>query len=128
MTGVRLPVFVYGTLRTGDVGFLALDLAERVDSLGMAAVAGTLIDLGDYPGAVVGSGGVITGELLMPRDDAVLALLDDYEMFDPLDPAGSEYVRRQIETLGTGLSVWIYVYNRDHGQAPVITSGDWASR
>ncbi|MFT3967596.1 MAG: gamma-glutamylcyclotransferase family protein [Sphingobium sp.] len=123
--GAPLPVFVYGTLRPGDVGFAEAGLAGRVDLLGPARVNGTLYDLGDYPGIVPGGSGVVMGELLLPRDGGVLPLLDEYEIYDPADPKGSEYQRLRVLTLDLSLSVWIYSYNRSVTGLPVISGGDW---
>ncbi len=124
----RTPVFVYGTLRPGQPGFDELKLANRVEHLGPAAVAGSLYDLGDYPGAVLRSAGVIVGELLRPLDDAVLPLLDEFELFDPSDPAGSEYLRVPVTALGQSGSAWIYIYNFPLDGARLIASGDWSAR
>jgi len=123
-----LPVFVYGTLRSGEAGFAELGLGELVETLGPATVAGTLYDLGEYPGALLGSGAIISGELLLPRDEAVLALLDAYELFDPADPAGSEYRRVQTATKDGGIKIWIYVYNFPLENARLIPGGDWLQR
>jgi gamma-glutamylcyclotransferase (GGCT)/AIG2-like uncharacterized protein YtfP len=123
-----LPVFVYGTLRPGEQGFVDLDLAGSVDVLGPARVAGVLYDLGDYPGVILGGNGPIHGELLGPRDEAVLERLDSYELYDPADPAGSEYLRVEATTLEDGLSIWIYIYNFPLEDACPIPGGDWMRR
>ncbi|CAN5115992.1 gamma-glutamylcyclotransferase [soil metagenome] len=123
-----LPVFVYGTLRTGEAGFVELGLGALVEPLGPATVAGTLYDLGEYPGAVLGGESVISGELLLPRDEAVLAMLDAYEVFDPSDPAGSEYLRIRSETEEGPVKIWIYVYNFPLENALPIAGGNWLRR
>lgn len=123
-----LPVFVYGTLRPGEPGFVELGLADAVECLGPAQVVGTLYDLGDYPGFVPGGSAIVHGELLRPRDEAVLAMLDHYEIYDPADPAGSEYLRVAAVTSDSGVSVWIYVYNFPLVDARPITGGDWRAR
>lgn len=124
----RTPVFVYGTLRPGQPAFKELRLAERVVCLGPATVAGTLYDLGDYPGAILGDSGVIAGELLMPRDDAVFTVLDAFELFNPQNPDQSEYLRVQTMTSADEASAWIYVYNFALNGARSIPSGDWSDR
>lgn len=55
-------VFVYGTLRRGDVRDITrLRPAPRF--IGMASVAGVLYDLGPYPGVVLGGSGRVRGEV-----------------------------------------------------------------
>lgn len=122
---LSLPIFVYGTLRPGDVGFAEAGLAGRVAPLGPAFVRGLLYDLGDYPGAVLTGSGLIAGELLRPLDPGVLPLLDEYEIYSPADPKGSEYLRLRTVTVDTGISVWIYVYNRSIADRAPIPGGDW---
>lgn len=119
-----LPVFVYGLLRPGCAGFAELNLAKRAVVIGPDRIAGTLHDLGDYPGLAMGGESIVTGELLLPRDEDVLADLDAYELYDPADPAGSEYLRIQVTTLG-GRLAWVYAYRGDLGNRPIIASGDW---
>lgn len=123
-----LPVFVYGTLRPGETAFDELGLADRVDIIGPATVGGHLYDLGDYPAALLEGGGIIHGELLLPRDEAVLAMLDEYELYDPAKPAESEYLRVQAMTQDSDLSIWIYVYNSSLNCARLIPCGDWRGR
>jgi gamma-glutamylcyclotransferase (GGCT)/AIG2-like uncharacterized protein YtfP len=119
------PVFVYGTLRPGQPGFAELGLSSRVDVSGPARVTGTLYDLGDYPAAVLTGTGVIHGELLIPHDEIVLADLDAFEIFDPLDHQQSEYLRVATRCHGTASSIWVYVYNWTLAGFPIIPSGDW---
>lgn len=123
-----LPVFVYGTLRTGLAGFAELGLVGRVTSLGPARVAGTLYDLGDYPGALLTGEGLIEGELLALSDTSVLHLLDEYELFTPENPAGSEYIRVPVLTEGEAVNAWIYVYNFPLEDARLIVGGNWNDR
>lgn len=121
-----LPIFVYGTLRPGDVGFVETGLVGRVECLGIAQVCGTLYHLGDYPGLVLGGSGLVTGELLLPRDEGVLPLLDEYEMYDPANEKGSEYLRVRVGLFRPSLSCWIYVYNRPLDNTPIIPGGEWS--
>lgn len=122
------PLFVYGTLRSGEAGIAEIGLAGRVTSLGPARVAGQLYDLGDYPGATLGGDSVIVGELLQPCDETMLATMDTYELFDPANPAGSEYLRVTATTLDSSLSIWIYVYNFPLEGARLVPGGDWLAR
>jgi gamma-glutamylcyclotransferase (GGCT)/AIG2-like uncharacterized protein YtfP len=131
-------VFVYGTLRPGDVRwhFLAPFVvgAGRADS-----IVGDLYDTGnDYPAAVFAldgrdlgmqagdtiphvSHGVIRGATF--RIDAVLvddclAVLDVEE-----DVEGGRYRRVVVHTTG-GIEAWAYEYCDGYDLVP-IASGDW---
>lgn len=120
-----LPFFVYGLLRPGLEGFVELGLVDRVDSRGSDRIVGTLYDLGNYPGLIPGGDKVIIGELLMPRDAGVITLMDTYELYDPADSDGSEYLRVTTTTLDRGVDVWVYAYNRSVEGYPQLSDGIW---
>lgn len=120
-----MHLFLYGTLMTGEPGYRELELQGRLTLIARDRIAGTLYDLGDYPGAVPGGTGMIMGELFLPRDDGVLAMLDKYEVYDPASPAESEYMRVRVKTLDRAVNAWTYAYNQDVNGAPVIASGCW---
>jgi len=76
-------LFVYGTLLAPEKMDEVLGAAVRWRSIGPAAVAGTLYDLGVYPGMRLGAD---TGTALVPGllveiepEGAALARLDHYE-------------------------------------------------
>jgi gamma-glutamylcyclotransferase (GGCT)/AIG2-like uncharacterized protein YtfP len=117
-------LFVYGTLRPGDVRWPLLEryVADRgVDD----TASGEVYDTGlDYPAAIFGGPGTIVGrtyalhpELL----DEALAVLDEEE-----DTVAGLYRRVRITT-GRGVSVWAYAYGRGLDLTP-IPSGDWFDR
>ena len=127
-----LHLFVYGTLRPGDVRwpllapFVVGD--RRPDS-----VAGALFDIGqDYPAAVFGDGderdadggggsGWIVGDtFLLDRSqlDECLTILDAEE-----DTVGGRY-RRVTVTTESGVTAWAYAYGTGLELAP-IPHGDW---
>lgn len=121
-------VFVYGTLRSGGSNDIARfqPAPQRVAD---AVIAGTLYDLGAYPGAVLGGEGRVVGEIY--RISAALeARLD---LLEEVKPDGSgEYVKRELRVAAGGLLLTCLVYeihpDRIVGR-PVIESGDWlASR
>lgn len=75
-------VFVYGTLLTTIPSSMSKFLRRRGQLVGKASVAGTLYDLGMYPGLRPGGEGRVKGELyrLIPETAAeTMTMLDAYE-------------------------------------------------
>lgn len=152
--GCRLPVCVYGTLRSGEPA-----RARLVDQTDTVAVADARLpghrlmatDPGSprWPGyamAVPAARESVAAELvaLRPdRHDEVLAALDAYEFagYSPTDPE-CPYVRRRLEVLlpldewGYGPTVavpaWVYLPGAAlwnlQGRARDVPGGDWARR
>jgi gamma-glutamylcyclotransferase (GGCT)/AIG2-like uncharacterized protein YtfP len=114
-------LFVYGTLRHGDVRwrFLAPYVADdgRTDS-----ASGTLYDTGHgYPAARFDLPGVIVGHryrLLPHRRDEALDVLDEIE-----GSVEGLYQRIEIITVA-GVPAWSYEYGGPL-DLPIIESGDW---
>lgn len=125
-------LFVYGTLRRGEERHPAL--ARHVTTGGdTSSTAGTLLDLGPYPGLVVdGPGGVVAGEFhVTPDPDALLAELDPIETFRGFGVPGSLYRRAivRVRRAGAGSTLaWTYVYAGSRTGCRVIASGDWFDR
>jgi gamma-glutamylcyclotransferase (GGCT)/AIG2-like uncharacterized protein YtfP len=122
-------VFVYGTLRRGEERHPAL-LRHTVTGGEAATTAGTLLDLGPYPGLVVdGQGGSVTGELYgIPDSDSLFEELDAIETFRGFGVPGSLYRRAvvRVRTAGSGSKLaWTYVCLDPPTGSPVIGSGDW---
>ncbi|MGO1296929.1 MAG: gamma-glutamylcyclotransferase family protein [Vibrio sp.] len=110
-------VFVYGTLRHGEVHHEYLANSQCLGTFDTKPEY-TLYDLGDYPGLVEGHK-TIAGEVYV-IDDATLAQLDI------LENVPVEYRREQIET--SYGDAWIYLY-QDAGELQrEILSGDWLQR
>ncbi len=98
------PVFVYGTLKTGE---RAATLLSGAVFAGRAVMQDCqLYDLGNYPGLKVNTGSVAPGELYY-ADDVCVARLDRYE------GEGTLYTRRRmpVTTEGKTLDAEVYVYN-----------------
>lgn len=117
-------VLVYGTLRRGGRNDIARYRPAPV-CVGEAVIAGTLYDLGAYPGVVLGGTGRVKGEVyrIAPEVERELDLLEEVA-----DDDSGEYVRRSVRVaVGTQ---WIdcLVYEihptRIAGRR-VIGSGDW---
>ncbi len=120
----RQHLFVYGTLRPGDVRWPLLE--PFVDDEGVDdTAAGAVFDTGlDYPAAVFGGSGRLTGRTYLLRADTVdeaLRVLDLEE-----DTVAGLYRRVEITT-GNGLAAWAYEYG-DGLELTPIESGDWFTR
>lgn len=76
---MTLPLFVYGTLRTGEPQAALLGALPRVP----AWVKGALYALpAGYPAMVLGAEGRVRGELVDAPEERLLRLLDRYEGVD----------------------------------------------
>jgi gamma-glutamylcyclotransferase (GGCT)/AIG2-like uncharacterized protein YtfP len=117
-------LFVYGTLRPGDVRWPLLRPFVNGDALADEA-DGALYDTGlEYPAAVFGGTSRIIGdtfELITDMIDHALAVLDVEE-----DTVEGLYRRVAIRTRG-GRDAWAYEYGAGLELTP-IESGDWFVR
>jgi len=120
-------VFVYGTLRRGgrnDIARFAPAPRYVADSF----IAGTLYDLGSYPGAVLGGAGQVAGEIYAVTStlEAQLDLLEEVRSDD-----NGEYIKREVKVRAGADELVCLVYEihpkRIVGKA-VIESGDWFER
>jgi gamma-glutamylcyclotransferase (GGCT)/AIG2-like uncharacterized protein YtfP len=116
-------LFIYGTLLPG----LRLE-AEMHGArfVGAAEVLGRLVDVGRFPGLLLGDRQV-TGEVY-EVDDAHLARLDGVEGLVPGDRAASQYWREAVTVLSgplQGQPVQSYVYNRPVDGCTPIPHGDY---
>lgn len=117
-------VFVYGTLRRSGRNDIARYRPQPVH-VGEASIAGTLYDLGAYPGVVLGGAGRVKGEVYVvePSVEAALDVLEEVA-----DDGSGEYIKRQVRVDVGGEPVDCLVYeihpSRIAGRQ-VIVSGDW---
>ena len=124
-------VFVYGTLRRGEARDInCLRPAPRW--VGPGSVAGRMIELGSYPGLVLGAPGRVMGEVY----EISAALERQLDVIEEVRPApNGEYIKREIAVqleCETALprDVVCLVYVLAPGQASgkaVIAGGDWVS-
>lgn len=117
-------LFVYGTLRPGDVRWSFLEpfaADEGIDD----TVGGSLFDTGlDYPAAVFGGDGTIFGRTYGLRPERLveaLAVLDEEE------GTVRGLYRRIAVTTGRRVPAWAYEYGEGLELTP-IPSGDWFHR
>lgn len=120
-------VFVYGTLRAGGSNDIARWLpAARF--VGAAEIAGTLYDLGAYPGATLGGPSRLRGEVyrIEPELETQLDRLEEVRS----DGEG-EYRKRElaVQVGAQRLDCLVYeIHPRRIVGRPVIRSGDWLDR
>lgn len=117
-------LFVYGTLRPGDVRWPILEPFIADDGVG-DAVAGLVYDTGiGYPAAVFGGDGIVAGRtycLRLETLDQALAALDAEE-----SSVEGGYHRVELTTQ-TGITAWAYQYGNGLTLVPIV-SGDWLRR
>lgn len=135
----RTQPFVYGTLRTGQVGYYKL-LAGNLDRKYLTNAPGYDMYVKPnswYPWAVTAAASHrVIGEEMWIRDDrywAVMANLDNYENYNPNKPISQQAYVRVKTKLARGSTAWIYRASpqmRDYliRYAIRIPSGDWLNR
>ncbi len=114
-------IFVYGTLRPGDVRWHFLR-PFVVDEGWTDTTSGELFDTGfDYPAAVFNDRGTIRGQtfaLLEASAEQALRVLDEVEGI-----VDGEYSRVVVRT-ASGVDAWAYACG-DGLELTPIPSGDW---
>jgi gamma-glutamylcyclotransferase (GGCT)/AIG2-like uncharacterized protein YtfP len=123
-------VFVYGTLRAGEVNDIS-EAAARHDIaapnlLGTATVRGHLFDFGSYPGLVVDEAGVDVKGDVYEIDDELVAVLDEIEAVYP--DVGGIFLAHEVMVKVDGSAVNCRFYPVTPGVVkglPEIRSGDW---
>ena len=125
-------VFVYGTLRAGEVN--DLNAAARKHGiaeptlLGTATVAGRLYDFGTYPGLVLDPQAVPAVGDIYEVPDALVPVLDEIEEIYP--GQSSLFVSEQHAVLHNGQLVNCLLYPVADAAVlglPRIESGDWVA-
>ena len=117
-------VFVYGTLRRNGRNDIARYRPAPV-FVAEASIAGTLYDLGAYPGVVLGGAGRVKGEIyrIEPAVEAALDLLEEVA-----DDDSGEYIKRTVSVEVGAQWIDCLVYeihpSRIAGRS-AIDSGDW---
>ncbi len=114
-------VFVYGTLRPGDVRWRLLE-PFVVDAGWPDTVTGELFDTGlDYPAAVFGRSGTIHGQCFALLGTSLRRALDVLDEVEGV--VDGEYVRVALRT-GRGVDAWAYAGGDGLDLIPIV-SGDW---
>ncbi len=124
-------VFVYGTLRAGEVNDISR-AAERhgiaaPQLLGAAALAGRLYDLGRYPGMIATDDGpdLVWGDVYA-IDERLVPVLDEIEQVYPGDDGLFAAREASVQLGGRHYPCLFYpVAERAVAGTPRIASGDW---
>ncbi|HEY9708979.1 MAG TPA: gamma-glutamylcyclotransferase [Oculatellaceae cyanobacterium] len=129
---LNTKVFVYGTLKPGEVNYQMYCTGKVVEAK-RAIAFGQLFDLPlGYPGMTLGEN-TVQGFVLTFADPAILSLLDELEDYNPNRiPEQNEYNRQQIEIYNpTGQALglaWVYLMTLEQVQrlgGILIPSGWW---
>jgi gamma-glutamylcyclotransferase (GGCT)/AIG2-like uncharacterized protein YtfP len=118
-------VFVYGTLRRGESNDITR-LAPAPSFVGESGIAGTMYQLGRYPGVTLGGSGRVAGEVYAITAE-LERVLDEIEELYPQQ--SDEYFKRivPVEVAGRWLDCIVYEINpRYVVAARPIVGGDWA--
>ncbi len=115
-------LFAYGTLRRGAPMHGLLE--GRTTWLGLASVAGRLVDLGAFPGLVLAlePGDRVQGDLFAIADAEREELLD---ALDRYEGASFERVQQAIEGPEGPVLAWLYAYRGEVDGRPVVAGGDY---
>jgi gamma-glutamylcyclotransferase (GGCT)/AIG2-like uncharacterized protein YtfP len=134
----QLPVFVYGTLRAGELNHRRL-VAGRTTREVSATLPDHKMYASDYPCVTDDpEGGRVTGDLLFIRPEiyeVVLAQLDELEQYDPAaDDPWYRRVKRTAEYADAAgntrrVEAWVYHGGRAtlaaHTEEQRVPGGDW---
>lgn len=120
-------VFVYGTLRRGEANDITR-LLPPPRFIGFGQIAGTMYDLGAYPGVRLGGSSIVFGEVY-EISPTLEGILDEIEEVYPQER--DEYVKCMIPVSVQGRVLACIVYEIGlrfvHGKS-VLLGGDWTRR
>ena len=123
-----MHVFIYGTLRRGEINDLALVAKGRTLPepvwVGASEVAGALIDFGDWPGLLADVPNLrVRGEVYR-IDPRLLPVLDEIEEYEAA--RRTVFVRREVDVLVAGQPVrcWYYPVDPELAAAARPVAGD----
>ena len=79
-------------MRSGTGWRERLGVADLVEPVGPCILAGSLFELGWYPGLVLDGAGFVAAEALRLVDPSALDALDRFDAYDPARPDEGEYL------------------------------------
>ena len=121
-------VFVYGTLREGELRFQTMNELSTKREIG--TVRATLYDHGAYPGLSPEGTTEVVGEVSHCADIShALKILDQIEGFYSYGQQDNLYYRSIIKVLLNGEARWAWTYITNiPSDRTIIASGDWKNR
>lgn len=118
----------YGSLMAGFGALRDLGVAGDFEFVSACRLRGRLFDLGQYPGVIECGDDLVTGELYRIKNLRGLAVLDEYEGFDPEEPERSPFFRSAVVLADpAGVESWMYFYRWPVAESQRVASGDWAA-
>lgn len=125
------PLFVYGSLRSDFEGETHHYIGDYFTLLGLARVRGRLYALPDYPAAIASNEEYyIRGELYTitnpEKFSVAIQQLDDYEETTVQKDGVPLYNREIVDVFinDTIIKSWVYWYNGNVDDKPIIAGGD----
>ena len=127
-------LFVYGTLLSNYGDYESHQWVDKyAEYMGKAKMDGKMYMVDYYPGIVPCQNGekyCVRGELYRLRDpEKLFDFLDRYEEYNPVDPAHSEYVRKQsmveLKNDGKMYIAWVYYFNQSVDDLEFMPKGDF---
>jgi gamma-glutamylcyclotransferase (GGCT)/AIG2-like uncharacterized protein YtfP len=127
-------LFVYGTLLS-DYGDNESHqwVNKYAEYMGKAKMEGKMYMVDYYPGIIPCQKGekyLVKGELYRLKEpENLFGFLDRYEEYNPMDPAHSEYVRKQSEVVLKNdektYTAWVYYFNQSVDDLEFMPKGDF---
>lgn len=132
VTGNRLLLFVYGTLRRGCTSGAHEKYLGNATLVGHGRVQARLYQVSFYPALVpCEEDRWVTGEVYQLPNAPALARIDDYECCSPAYPPPHEYQRVALPvTLDSGeiITAWCYIYQFPQHALQPLPFGDFLNR
>ncbi|WP_435355016.1 gamma-glutamylcyclotransferase family protein [Emticicia sp. SJ17W-69] len=127
-------LFVYGTLLSDYGDNESHQWVDKyAEFMGKAIMEGKMYMVDYYPGIIPCQKGekyFVKGELYRLKEpDSLFGFLDKYEEYNPMDPAHSEYVRKQsqvqLKNDGKTYNAWVYYFNQSVDDLEFMPKGDF---
>lgn len=116
----------YGTLMQDQHIAIRKHLDGKLELKGKCLIPGNIYDMGRYPALKLDNKSKsVDGELYEINDPEPLALLDEYEAHDNVDPDLPGFTRRLIQLESPSHLAWVYEYDGPVKDEQLVRSGSW---